>query len=359
MRFTLASMLCGVLAAAATPATAAPDAAFSVVIDPTTGATSLRNDSGAPLTIDGYLFDATSDLFDRTSWSSLTDNSTPGWVEGGAVDQSDALSEVNLGGDLTLPAGGTIDLGSAYTPFAPAEFAEPEPTFDFSYSVPGSGVFAGDVEFSTSNNIVLVIDRSTGDVSLTNQSGFGVSIDSYLVLSGAGAGSVLDPIGWTPLEDSQGAPGGWKASPGSTTRIGEGNLLGSAFLAPNGGSLPLGQPINLGALEDELDVSLEFSLAGQESVSGNVLFVGEAATVVEGDFNADGRVDNGDLNLLLGSWGDSTVPASWVNSFIAPVDNGELNALLGDWGFGVPSVAIPEPTSLVLLGLAAAAVRRR
>lgn len=67
---------------------------------------------------------------------------------------------------------------------------------------------------------------------------------------------------------------------------------------------------------------------------------------VEGDFNGDGQVDNGDLNLLLGSWGDSTVPPEWINGFTAPVDNGELNALLGNWGFGV-SAAVPEPVGVL------------
>lgn len=66
-----------------------------------------------------------------------------------------------------------------------------------------------------------------------------------------------------------------------------------------------------------------------------------------GDFNGDGMVDNGDLNLLLGSWGAASVPPEWINGFESPVDNGELNALLGNWGFGT-TTAIPEPVSLLL-----------
>lgn len=73
-----------------------------------------------------------------------------------------------------------------------------------------------------------------------------------------------------------------------------------------------------------------------------------AAPAVSGDFNGDGRVDNADLSLLLGSWGDATAPAEWTNGFTSPVDNGELSALLGNWGFGT-SVAIPEPSGLWLV----------
>ncbi|TWT47746.1 hypothetical protein [Botrimarina hoheduenensis] len=83
-------------------------------------------------------------------------------------------------------------------------------------------------------------------------------------------------------------------------------------------------------------------------------------TAVDGDFNGDGRVDNGDLNLLLGSWGSTTVPAAWINGFVSPVDNAELNALLGNWGFGT-AVAIPEPAAglLLMAGLLATGGRRR
>ncbi|TWT43126.1 Calx-beta domain-containing protein [Botrimarina hoheduenensis] len=66
-----------------------------------------------------------------------------------------------------------------------------------------------------------------------------------------------------------------------------------------------------------------------------------------GDFNADGRVDNSDLNLLLANWGSSTVPPTWVNGFSGTVDNGELNALLGDWGLGAGAATSFATTSSV------------
>lgn len=81
---------------------------------------------------------------------------------------------------------------------------------------------------------------------------------------------------------------------------------------------------------------------------------------VAGDFNEDGRVDNGDLNLLLGDWGSATVPPEWTAPFTSPVDNDELNDLLGNWGFGT-SVAVPEPASALILaaaGVALVGVRR-
>ncbi|MEO1497393.1 MAG: hypothetical protein AAFV43_09610 [Planctomycetota bacterium] len=371
MRFTLASMLCGMLTAAtALPADAASDADLSVVINPRTGATQLRNDSGSALTIDGYLFDAAADLFERSTWSSLTGASTPGWVEGGTpnadpmITVDNVLSEVALEDSLTLPEGGTIDLGAAYVPFAPTAFAEEEPTFDFTYSSPGNGVFTGDVEFSIANNITLIVDRGTGSAELVNQSEFDVTIDSYLILSNPGdiEGGVLDENGWVPLEVSQGVGGGWQASPGSTTRIGEGNLLGSAFLAKDGGSLDIGEAIDPAKLVDETDLSLEFSLIGQESVQGNVLFVGADVELFAGDFDASGEVNNTDLNLLLDNWGEGSVPAEWVNNFTEPfVNNDELNFLLDTWGDGTgsSSSAVPEPSAGILILVGGLIARRR
>lgn len=93
------------------------------------------------------------------------------------------------------------------------------------------------------------------------------------------------------------------------------------------------------------------------SVAGGVVL--EVASALAGDFNGDGLVDNGDLNLLLGNWGSSSVPSEWVNGLSGTVDNEELNALLANWGTG-SSTAVPEPaTGLFLLVALAACPRRR
>lgn len=88
------------------------------------------------------------------------------------------------------------------------------------------------------------------------------------------------------------------------------------------------------------------------------LLAGPAVQAVDGDFNGDGVVDNGDLSLLLGNWGSPTVPAEWINGFTTPVDNDELSALLGNWGFGT-STSVPEPAAALLAGLGAGVLVRR
>lgn len=89
----------------------------------------------------------------------------------------------------------------------------------------------------------------------------------------------------------------------------------------------------------------------------------EPPTFCPGDFNGDGAVDNGDLNLLLANWGTSVPPAPAGWGGFAPtgptVDNDELNLLLANWGKGTTGAPVPEPTTLVLAALAGLAATRR
>lgn len=107
--------------------------------------------------------------------------------------------------------------------------------------------------------------------------------------------------------------------------------------------------------------SFQYRLAG-ESVATFVWEV--AAALLAGDFNGDGRVEQGDLNLVLNNWGEAR--GDWQNAvgFASPgVDQEELNAVLNNWGAAnAPSLdgfAVPEPGvgTLVLSGWAV--LRRR
>jgi hypothetical protein len=350
--------LCFLIAIVAIARPVAADEDFSVVVNPRTGQTVLRNDSNSAVNIDGYLFVADSNVFSTGSWSSLTDNATPGWLEGQATTK--ILSEVNLTSSLSVPANGTVPLGSPYNVVNPTAIGQPEPEFDFTFSIEGVGVFNGDVEFENDNNIVLVVDPATGAATLENQSTFNVNINSYVIQSATG---VLDTEGWTSLETSLGVPGGWAASTGAATRIAEGNLFGSTFVAANGGSLALGSPVDPELLEDETDLIFQFSVApaggsGGASVRGGVLFETSAVPALPGDYNQNGTVDAADYVLwrkFLGAADESALGGN--GDGINGVDQGDYNLWRRNFGLTAGAVgasssplvptSVPEPTSLV------------
>ncbi|MEM8495138.1 MAG: PEP-CTERM sorting domain-containing protein [Planctomycetota bacterium] len=89
-----------------------------------------------------------------------------------------------------------------------------------------------------------------------------------------------------------------------------------------------------------------------------------------GDYNDNGQVEQGDLNLVLNNWGTATTPAEWVNfrgldggTIGSLVDQAELNLVLNNWGSSIaPSFvgsAIPEPASMGLAGLGLILASRR
>lgn len=83
-------------------------------------------------------------------------------------------------------------------------------------------------------------------------------------------------------------------------------------------------------------------------------------SVLEGDFDGDGIVGNGDLTLLLNNWAHPVppMPQGWIGQpLTAPaVDNDEQTALLNNWGQsnGAGSISpVPEPSATSMLTFAA------
>ncbi|MDZ4819540.1 MAG: PEP-CTERM sorting domain-containing protein [Planctomycetota bacterium] len=76
---------------------------------------------------------------------------------------------------------------------------------------------------------------------------------------------------------------------------------------------------------------------------------------IAGDLDGDGFVGQSDLNLILGNWGQDVPPADPLADYdgSGSIGQGDLNAVLSAWGQGNPPVAaVPEPASIVLMGLA-------
>ncbi len=75
---------------------------------------------------------------------------------------------------------------------------------------------------------------------------------------------------------------------------------------------------------------------------------------VPADLNMDGFVDGLDLGILLGNFEQNATPAGGELNGTDPVDGLDLGILLGAWNppEGLATSSVPEPTSLVMFGLA-------
>ncbi|TWT46605.1 hypothetical protein [Botrimarina hoheduenensis] len=127
--------------------------------------------------------------------------------------------------------------------------------------------------------------------------------------------------------------------------------LRAAFAAPPGPPITDSEAFFVARLTFSDDAQGTLAYQGTTSGSGVAVFTLPIAgdPYPDGDFNYNGVVDNGDLNLLLSRWGQTTVPPEWVNGFVdGLVDYQEANALLRSWAFGA-GISIPEPASLALL----------
>jgi cyclophilin family peptidyl-prolyl cis-trans isomerase len=78
---------------------------------------------------------------------------------------------------------------------------------------------------------------------------------------------------------------------------------------------------------------------------------------LRGDYNANGTVEQGDLDLVLLNWGDDALPLplGWVNDLPSgAIDQNELDGVLLNWGEGGASgsaqapAGVPEPRAVVL-----------
>jgi hypothetical protein len=246
-----------------------------------TGAASIENHIGT-IDFDAYTISSAGGALTPGDWTSLDDAGETGWFE--ANPSANRLNELNPDLSTVLGPSDSLDLGSIID--APRAFGEALPTLEFEYHQTADVVAKGIVQYlGPHNNLVLLVDPSTGQTALQNQSVEDVSLDGYSIGSAAGS---LNVAGWNSFDDTNASAGTWFEANPSANRLNELNPDSSLFLPADGAPVPLGAAFN--AVLGVRDLTLEFSLIG-----------GGAGPL--GDTNGDGVVNIDDLNNVRNNFG--------------------------------------------------------
>lgn len=209
----------------------------------------------------------------------------------------------------------------------------------------------------------LQVDTATGQTTLFGRPSHDVDINYYQIAS---AGGSLDASGWNSLADQDfdgngppnGSGNGWEEAGGSgSTVLGDGYLLGESTILA-------GTQIDLGTVYDT-------SVDAQDLVflyrnSAGLIYEGLVEYVssgIPGDFDGDGDIDGVDIATMFSNFNGpgGGVPANPDADLDGDgdCDGVDVATIFTLFTGPLTPANVPEPNSLLLVGLGALAIVRR
>ena len=210
----------------------------------------------------------------------------------------------------------------------------------------------------------IVVNRTTGQVSIQNRDAANISVKGYTISSAAGS---LSTAGWSPIADTGDADSGgsfdatgvWSKTSTLATSLAESTSTGTGGqLVATTGSRSIG---NAWLRTPFQDLSATY-IAGDGSVkSANVVYEGTAPT--PGDINGDGVINAADWSLFVAGSGASFTGQTPVQAFLQGDLDGNLvnnfadfrlfkadyDAANGQGAFSKMVAGVPEPSTIVLV----------
>jgi hypothetical protein len=242
----------------------------------------------------------------------------------------------------------------------------------------GLRTFTGDIEHFQADNVLVstgaafdrsslvafptfTLNRSTGQLTLSNASTFPVTIKGYSLSSVAGS---LVPGSWNSVADHSDADSGgtfdpsgvWTKSSSLSTQLTESTTGSGGLLAANGGNLGLG---NLWARTPYQDLVANYTLSDGSVGSTPITYTGTAPA--RSDLNGDNVINSVDWQTFLAGSGTTFTGQTKVQSYLQGDLNGDgvndfadfrlfqsdfvaANGLAAFNSLG----AVPEPSTLVI-----------
>ncbi len=237
----------------------------------------------------------------------------------------------------------------------------------------GAGISLGEQAVET--RLKLVVDRSTGRMSIENNTGAAQPIAGYQITSAAGA---FNRSSWRPISGRLDSSGNKSIDPDdkwvvftnatSVSDLSEGSLGVGAF--DSGETVDLGSGVWAKYYEEFQDVQFSYDdSVSLQPVSGLVEFIGNGgAPYLRGDINFDGFLDSDDWTALAGRFSASVASLSKAQRYRQGDLNNDgahsLNDILefqvaydaahGVGAFTAMLAGVPEPTGMALACVAIA-----
>ncbi len=139
---------------------------LSVTVDRGTGLVTLTNPLATAVNLTSYNLTSALGQLSPPTWSSLTDQATPGWSETQAL--ATQLAEAIAAGSTSLGAGQSLTLGRAFAGSATAFGVDGPADLALSYTAGGSPK-TGTISYTgvSSNNLTLRVDPVSGQAALS------------------------------------------------------------------------------------------------------------------------------------------------------------------------------------------------
>jgi hypothetical protein len=321
-------------------------------VNRTTGAISINN-GPSPVSIDGYSIRSALGGLKPSGWSSLQDQGLSDWRESPPGGSVNALNELKPTGSTSITSGTPRSLGNSFQLPVPTQFGTELEDITFEYYSAGGVVTQGLVNYigdKKYNNLVLVVDPTTGNARMENQSALTVAIDGYKVTSASGS---LRPLAgqWNSLDDQNVGGGDWRESNPTVNQLVE--LKPTASTTMTGGlGFNLGAAFKTVASGGTQDLTFQYLFPGDTEFRNGVVAYRALSSFLPADFNHDNQVNGADLTIWRSSFG---VNANGDANGDGDSDGGDFlvwQRQLGMTSGTAAAAAVPEPCMLMLVGVA-------